>query len=141
MSVASIKTYFRTQLEALGYIEHTDGFNWENVANALMDDRFHVALGQGALKSRSNDNDEMVYPVTVRVFQAGNSEPKTAIDTSAARIDTIVADLLKASNRTLASGILNVSFLGAQPLPLSQSNDNGVLTEMTFNVLVLVSTI
>ena len=141
MSLSSVKTYARTRMAALGYTEWTDGFNAANIPQTLLNSRYFIELGDAGPKSVSNDNEEITVPLTVKSFLAPTGNPKGLIDTAAARVDTIVAPFVKASNRVTTSGILNVTFQSSRVLPLGESNDNGVVVEIAFNVLLLVSTI
>ncbi len=139
--ISDVKTYARTLMRGLSYVEWTDGFNFEDIPNTLLNSRFHVELGDASSKSINNDNDEILMPLTVRSFLQATGDPKKLIDQGALKGDTIITSFLKASNRTLQTGIKNVLFRSMKVLPLASSNDNGVIIEVRFDVLVIVSTI
>lgn len=141
MSVAAVKTYARTRMHALGYKEWTDGFNFQNIPATLLDTRFAVELGNPSTLKISNDNQELSVPFTVRAFVKPTKDPKALIDRGAAKIDTIVTDFVKPAHATTGEEVKNVEFLDGKVLPLADSNDNGIITEINFKALVIVSTL
>lgn len=140
MSIASVKAYARARLSALGYTEWTDGFNWQNIPKTLLENRFHVELQPSVGISNNQDHQTIETQFTVRIFKAPTRDPKTLIDTGAGLADTVIADLLLASNRLTQTGIKTVRFNSMAVEPFDTSNDNSLVVVMVFTALVIIST-
>jgi hypothetical protein len=136
MSLTKIRPYFRGRLEGLGYREHLDGFNIENVPQTLIDRSFHIlvtSIRGGPINHTHQDTEAQVEVV---LFFKGFRDVAAAIDTSIDEVEKIVKDVCKVSNRT--SELLNVVFDGVDFAPLNDQNDNSVLVRMNFAAFVVL---
>lgn len=140
MSLLGVKLYARTRMRALGYTEHTDGFNWKNIPSTKLDKAFHVELGEARGLSNNQDSQDIDAPFTIRAFQAPRLGAKNLIDTGVSMADTIIADLLMASNRLTQTEIKTVRLNTVAVEPLDESNDNGIVVKINFTALVIIST-
>ena len=140
MSIAGVKTYARARMRSLGYTEWMDGFNFANIPSTLLNSRFHVALGDSIGISNNQDNQTIESEFTIRIFRQGTADPKTSIDTATTSADTVITDLLRASNRLTQTEIKNVRFNSMAIEPIDVSNDNGLIVRMSFTALVIIST-
>lgn len=140
MSLASVKTYARARMVALGYTEWSDGFNYHNIPAQRLGDVFHVEFGTASGSAQHHDCQEIEVPFTVRLFEPTGKDPKTLIDRAVAATDAVLAEMLAATNRLTQSGIKNVRFDTMTIEPLDDSNDNGVIAKISFSALVIVST-
>ena len=139
--ITSVLSYARARLGVLGYTEHDDAFNFENAPKTKLDSLFHVELGDATGGVHNQSHIELEVPFTVRVWKAPKRKTNTTRDEAIAAADSVVADLLKASNRTLQSGGLkNVRFERVGFNPLDESNDNGIITKLDFVAVVWIST-
>ncbi len=138
--ISDVLKYARTRLAALGYVEHQDGFNYENVPRTNLDSRFHVVLGQVNGTKVNQDNQEIEANFMVRVFKSPGRNTPAIVDSSVVVADTIIMDFLKASNRLGQSGLKNIGFNTMTIEPLNDSNDNGVIISISFTALVVFST-
>lgn len=138
--ISDVLTYARARLSALGYTEWEDAFNFENLPKGRIDRAFHVQLGAPTGGNVGQDNQEIEVPFTVRVFVSPAKNTKSNYSTAVSKTDTIIADLLKSTNRLGQAGLKNISFNTATLEPIADSNDNGVIVELTFTALVVIST-
>lgn len=141
MSVASVLTFARTRMDALGYTEWDDGFNYENIPETLLDRAYHVEFGRVTQVQLDQNCVVLTVPHTVRVFLRGGADPQTKIDEATALGDTMIAAFLKASNRLTQSTLRSISFDELLILPVSGSNDNSLIVQASFTALVVVSTV
>lgn len=131
---ASVRSYFRTRMNALGYTEWTDGFNFENIPNTLMSKKGRMYHISSPTSGRSDAYDmtsqDIDQDVVVRVFFKGYKDAASAIDAAMAAKDTILGDVLDAVNRT--SVLTNVFYNNDQIIELNDTNDNAAILELNF---------
>lgn len=132
MALTDIRVYFRTQMEALGYVEWRDGFNADNIPSTLLDNSFHIESGDVTPTVSSHQVHEFDCPVTIRIFMKGFLDPVSAIDDSYASVETIYSGLLLPSNR-LGTTVQDIIPTSVRVSPLTLQNDNAVLVEIDFN--------
>lgn len=140
MSIQGVRAFVRTRMQALGYTEWNDGFNWRNIPSTLLDQSFHVELNPSVGISNNQDSQDIETQFTVRIFRAPNREPNQLVDTATGLADTVIADLLRASIRTTQVELKNVRFNSMTVEQLDVSNDNGIVVTMVFTALVIIST-
>lgn len=137
--IADVFTFARARMRVLGFTEWLGGFN-RDVPKTQLNTRFHLELGQPTNAGNDQDNFSIEVPFTVRTFVAPAKNTPPLIDQMIARGDTIIADFVKVLNRQTVAGIKNVQFNTMTVEPLDESNDNGVILQLNFSALVVVST-
>lgn len=138
MSWSVVLPLFKTTMNALGYTEHTDAFNFENIAASRLDKGYHLSVGSIAGVGQNQSDIETNIPVTVRFFKKGFRDPAGARDSAITLAETIVTTLLAPAKRVGTSGIKNILFNSATPDPLAESNDNTILMTLEFTVFVIL---
>lgn len=136
MSLGAVRPYFKDRLGGLGFSEWTDGFNFENIPETILDKAFHVLVESIAGGPINHTHQDTVASVVLRVFFRGYRDVSGAIDESILGVETIVKDVCKVSNRT--SQVLNVVFDSADFEALNLSNDNSVLVTMRFSAEIVL---
>lgn len=140
MSIAAVKTYARARMDALGYTEHYDGFNNENIPSTSLDGAYHVELGQAVGISNNQNAQRLQVPFTVRAYFLGGADVKSRIDEAIAEGDDIIAAFIDPTNRLLTSGIHNVAVESFEVVPVNNSNDNSLVAIARFTALVIMDT-
>lgn len=137
MGLADVRPYFRDSLETLGYVEHEDAFNVENIGSNILNGRFHLETGLVATGPAPHLTHEFLYPITVRIFRKGFRnvwEAYNAIDADAQSIYEVVLDtanrLTKFGDPVNIKDIIPESYI---PLAFDESNDNAIILEMVFS--------
>lgn len=139
--ISDVKAYARARLNALGYKEWRDGFNFENIPRTLLDKSYCVELGVAVGLKDTQDSLDIDAPFTVRIFMKPRRESKGLIDEAIERADEIIFDLMAAVNRvTGTGGLKNIRFDTMTIEPLKDSNDNGVIAKITFAAHVIIPT-
>jgi hypothetical protein len=125
-------------MDGLGYHEHTDGFNRNNIPETLLNLAYHILPGSVQGGPVSHTHQDTNTEVNIGVFFRGYRNSSEAIDAALLAMDTIIKDCCKIANRTnTGAGIFNVVFEGAELSPLSSDeNENTVIVEMLFTVNV-----
>lgn len=143
MSLSLVRPYFKARMEALGYQEWPDGFNFENIPDSILDQSFHVELRQVNPEGLDSPSHlELRVPVTVRVYLKGYRYPADAIDSAMVRLDDIYKEILKPTNRLSGTGGLrNVLPTAASVDPLNAENDNAVVLVLGFECFVEICAI
>lgn len=137
MSLTLVRPYFRTRLDSLGYNEWTDGFDFENIPETILDGAYHLEIGTLSSIGVEHTMIDMEYPLTVRLYLKGFRDPASAIDESISQGEAIVCDITKIVNAN-QQGIKGVEFSTMQPIPKSDNNDNIILLEMEFTARVII---
>lgn len=135
----SVRSYFRTQMTALGFTEWKDGFNVDNIPSTLVNKSFHLSAPTG---SRSDVYDQTSQDVEceiiVRTARKGFKDPAAAIDQCVTDLDDIMHRCLDASRRLSVSGVKNIYYSGHVIEPIADSNDNVAVLEITFTCLIVI---
>lgn len=135
MSLTLIRPYFRTHFKAEGFTEWEDGFAVDNIPDNIIDFAFHIATPTVVGVVLNHTDQETETTVVVTYLIKGYRDPASAIDKAILRCENILGRTQVAADR-LTSGIKNVTFDDLSITPLADTNDNVVLSEMTFTVRV-----
>lgn len=131
MGIANVRQYFRDRMDAIGYVEWTDGFNVENIPSTVLDQSYHVESGQISATTANHQPHRFDCPIVLRVFFKGFNDPIRAIDDAYGYAEDILAEVLLPSNR-LSNDIHDVQPVSIAVNPLTQQNDNSVILEINF---------
>lgn len=141
MSLTAVRPYFRARLNSLGYREWDDAFYADNIPENIIDKAYHIDANEISRTSFSQTDLQLEHVVTTRLFFTGFFKPKDALDKTMERLDAILKEVLKPSNRLSGtSGLRNVDLQGVTIEPLSDSNDNTLLVSLTWNVQINLCT-
>lgn len=138
MAATDIKPFFQTHLNVLKLREWKDGFNWENNPSTILDKSYHLEFPRG-YRDGAYDmaTSDIRFEVTVRVFLKGFRNPADSIQEAIRYWDLINARILASANRA-GTEIKNIYFDSHQIIPLSASNDNVAILEMTFSCFIII---
>jgi hypothetical protein len=126
-----IKPYFRSVLSDLGYKEHKDTFDYENIKSKELHKAFFVEANSfdGAVLNQDGCL-EISGSVLVRAFVKGKNNPYDALNTATAYGQAIVLKCLETNNRT--TNLKNVLFNSMEITPLSESNNDDLIININF---------
>lgn len=137
MSLVNVLPFFRTRMDGLGYSEHEDAFNAENIPATILNNSYHLEVGPvvgGAIPHRTQEAE---MPIVLRAFYKGYRSMNDARDDAITESETILCDILASSVR-LGVTVKNIIFDSYQLLPLNESNDNSIILEMSFRAIVIL---
>lgn len=138
--MSEIRPYFRTHMDALGYKEHKDGFNIENIPSSLLKNSYHIANPTGGRRGPyGNKTQEIEQDTVLSVFFKGYKNVGSAIDDVMVSYDAILTRIISNDNR-LGDNLKNITLENMAMLPINESNDNAILLEITFTCLVYICT-
>lgn len=130
--------YFRTKLESLGYAEHLDEYDEDNIANTIIDKTYSVRPGTLS-SSRSNSLDfEWTFPIDVTLWFNGYGRPSDAVDGSLESIENFLDVILDQANRFDIAGLREIYPTNIDLSPLSVSNDTIIKAKVGFVVVLHV---
>lgn len=138
MSLQAIRPYLSARMAALGYVEHTDPFNDENIPASLLDNGFHQQFLQIIGIDKNNASQGIDVTVELKAFFKGFRNPDEALTQSIIQAEEIIADLTAFKNyANNADPILSVLLdsLSFEPYSID-SNDN--IVQVTFNFRFVV---
>lgn len=132
--------YIQSRMAALKLTEWDDP-DPETIPKPRLNKGYHVIVGN-AIRGISNNQDSqnIELPVTLRVFFAASLRGQKVRAAALEFGDTVLADLLKASNRLKWPGLKNLTFSTLTLEPLANSNDNGVILNFELTALVVIPT-
>ena len=137
MSLSVIRGWFRERLEGLGFEEHEDGFNTDNIGEIDLDRVFHVSV-RSILGGTINHTDQRTdSDVGLSVFIKGGRNANVALDDAILEVERIVKECCNIRNRT-SDGLLNVIFERVSLEPRGLDNDNSVLMSFDFTAVVML---
>jgi hypothetical protein len=139
MSLMDAKQYFRDCLTGLGYKEHLDAFNFENIPGTLFDKAFHVELINAAGFPHDNQCIKIEPSFLCRIFLKGFRNPAAKLDEALVRAQAIIEEALRASKRLGEPTVHNVHFNTLDIRPL-ETNDNAIIIELGFRCQVYSET-
>jgi hypothetical protein len=137
MTLGGVRGFFRTRLDGLGYNEWTDGFNIENIPSTVLDKSYHLAVGPIRSGPANQMHHVFDYPIVVSLFFKGFRDPSSAIDSSLDSAQDVLNDILDPAQRLQTNGLKDIRPNGILVRPLAGSNDNTVVVEISFNVVML----
>lgn len=135
--LVAVRPYFRARFNTLGYTEWSDGFNYENIPENLIDKAYHIDDFEVSAESFNQTDLDLDCVVTTRVFLKGYRTPREALDIANERLDAIFREVLKPSNRLTGTlGLRNVLLTSVAKEPVALSNDNTILLSIVWSVQV-----
>lgn len=139
MSLKQCLPYFRARCKAIGLKEWSDGFNFDNIPASIFDKAFHVQYGTMTGIKQNQQDQEINFPVTVRIFTKGYRDPANGIDSAVELTENLLIECLKPTNRLVQnSGIKNIVFETANYEPIDASNDNAVIATINFRAFMVL---
>lgn len=142
MSLSQTRTYFRQRANSLGLKEWKDGFNFDNIPSSILDKSYHIESGPMVGVKLNMNDQEINAQVNVRLFQKGFRDPASAIDSIEQLSETFIKECVVPKNRLAGrDGLINVVFENLSIEQISASNDNAVISNIQFRVLVILDLI
>lgn len=137
MTLGGLRAFYSAKLTALNLREWTDGFSRANIPSNILDNSFHIEIGQISSGPANNLIHEFKAPVIIRVFFKGYRNPAEAMDNALATGNSILNALLKSSVRFGGTDNLkDIRPVSVNPIPLSDSNDNSLILELAFETIL-----
>jgi hypothetical protein len=140
MSLQAIRPYISARMAGLGYVEHTDPFNDENIPSSLLDNGFHQSFVSILGADKTNASQGVEATVEVKAFFKGFRNPEEALTQSIVQAEEIIADVSAFKNYSNnLDPILSVLLESLSFEPYSvESNDNIVQVTITFRIVVYI---
>lgn len=136
MSLSGARSYFRGRADAIGLKEWADGINFENIPSSVIDRSYHIQAGSGSGTKLNQNDQELSFDVTVRIFMKGYRDSASAVDSAIKMTEDLIKETVSAKNRlTQSNGIKNIVLSSFNFEAFDQSNDNLVIASVTFRVV------
>lgn len=137
MTLGGVRTFIGNKLTTLGLKQWADGFNRENIPANILNKSFHIEHGTFAITVGGQQTHEFRGPMTVRVFFSGYRDPLTAKDTALQFANTIFEALLAPDFRlSEGTNLKDIRPVSVVPVPLAASNDNSLILELVFELVL-----
>jgi len=131
MSLASVRPFFRDRLEGLGFREHDQPFQPNQIGETIVNDSFHISTGTIVSAPANQRVHSFEFPITVRIYKKGFVDLLETYDDIHSTADDVLADLLDPSVR-LGSTIKDIIPESIDIVEIDESNDNVLFLELVF---------
>jgi len=140
MSITAVRPYVTARMTELGYVEHTDPFNDQNIPSAIIDGAFHQAMLEISGVEKNNEAQGVEIPVRIKAFFKGYRTPEEALDQSIFKSEQIVVGMLKAENFFNFTPAITGVFLDSMSFEPydEESNDNTIQVVFVFRFKVWI---
>lgn len=116
--------YLRSVLEGMGYVEHFDEYDKENVANTIIDKSYSITPRGLTSQKSSHLSFEWTFPVTINLWFSGYRKPSDATDDALEKVEAFLDLALDVSTRYSVSGLTDLFPTSIDFEPISDSNDS-----------------
>lgn len=118
----------------LGFTEHKDGFNVENIPSNILDRSFHTSYGGFTGISKSQATQASDVAITLRVFFKGFKEVLDKTDQAVDACEEIIAACVTNENvlERMNLKITNADFESLDIEQLATTNDNSFICTIVF---------
>lgn len=137
MSMDAVIPYFVDRCKALGYVEHEDALNWENIPLTKVERAFHIELGDITKTKTDMWLLTIEVPVTVRLFVKAGRDTKAARTKAIADVKKLIVECMNPV-KLGASQVKGVYFESTSIAAIDDSNDNILMTENKFTALTML---
>jgi len=140
MSLTAVRPYVTARMTDLGFSEHTDPFNDQNIPSAIIDGAFHQAMLEISGVEKNNEAQGVEVPVQIKAFFKGFRTPEEALEQSIIRAEEVVVGMLRAENFFNFSPAITGVFLDSlafEPYD-TESNDNTIQVVFVFRFKVWI---
>jgi hypothetical protein len=138
MSLQAIRPYVSARMAGLGFVEHTDPFNDENIPSSLLDNGFHQSFVSILGIDKTQASQGLEASVQIRAFFKGFRNPEEALTSSIIKAEDIVSDVTAfknyADNDEPIMAVL-LDSMAFEPYSL-ESNDNIVQVTIVLRFIV-----
>ena len=136
MSLEKIRPFFRERLSDLGFLEHEDVFNRENIPKTIIDKSFHILIDSISGGSINHTHQDITAGVTISLYFKGFRDVGQTLDASILDVERIIKQVCNVKART--SELLNVVFNSADFSAINIENDNSIIAEMSFDAQIVM---
>lgn len=140
MSFVDVKPYFQERFKTVDpdLNEWQDAFDINNIPAQIIDKAWHIRVGTTSYQGTAHECLGFAAPVDLKVCLKGYRTPYEAIDNAHALADAIIKECCKSTNRLNQANIKNVLPNLVNVREIGPSNDNVVVLEISFNVLIYI---
>jgi hypothetical protein len=138
--IIDAKNYAVARMLALGYVEHKDPLNTENIPQQLQGRAFHVMIQEPRGISNNQNSQDIEVDFAVRLWLKGKIDVNAARDEALTKLETIIAAFVAPMNRLNATGLKNVVFRSGGIDPIAGSNDNAFVVRTEWTARTVMST-
>lgn len=131
MSFAYVRTLFRERLEGLGFEEHIEPFQPNQIGETIVDNSFHLETGSILGSVANQIVHPFDFPITVRIYRRGFVDLLEAYDELHVTADEVLTDLLLPSVR-IGDPVKDIISESIDIVPIDDSNDNIMVLELVF---------
>lgn len=138
MSLQAVRPYISAKMTGLGYVEHTDPFNDENIPASLLDNGFHQRFTSILGIDKNQASQGIEAGVELKAFFKGFRSPEDALTQSIIQAEDIISELSAFKNyANNVDPIMSVLLDSLSFEPYSDgSNDN--IIQVTINLRFVV---
>lgn len=116
--------YLRNVLQDMGYVEHDDEFDSENIANTVINKTFLITPSGITASVASHTSFEWTFSIVVNLFFEGYRKPSDAIDGALENVELFLDQVLDINKRYAIEGVQTLRPTNVDFEPVEESNDS-----------------
>lgn len=116
--------YVRTKIESLGYKEHVDEYDQNNIASTVINKTFMMTPGTLTSSRSSHQSYEWTFPLEIVIWYKGYLKPSEAVEYAIENVEIVLDELLDVSSRYSVVGLSDIYPESIDFEPISESNDS-----------------
>ena len=137
MSLQKARTYFKSAFKSIGYTEHLDGFQDENLGEINLNKAFHVRAVSIEGGSINQLDQRTETNIIVSTYYKGLRTADEANQIALKEVEKVLKQCVNITNRT-SDGVLNVVFNRAEIRPIDDTNAIHCVIDYDFDVTIMI---
>ena len=136
MSLADVRPFFRSRLNALGYKEHSDAFDDNNRPKNLLEKLYRIESGPLNGGPANQSVHTFDFDVTIQVTLRGGRDNVSLVDRGFVVAEEILADVLQVEVRN-GTNIKDIIPGSISIAPFDVTDDNDCILSLGFTGVVI----
>lgn len=137
MSLQKARTYFKTHMKNIGYTEHLDGFQDDNLGEINLNKAFHIRVNSVEGGAINQLDQRTTTNIIMSTYYKGLRNADEANQTALKEVEKVLKECVNITNRT-SDGILNVVFNRAEVRPVSDTNAIHCVIDYDFDITIMI---
>jgi hypothetical protein len=136
MSLSAVRPFFRARLNALGFREHSDGFDDLNREQSRLDRLYRIQSGPVSGSPANQSIHEFEFDIELVITLSGRRNNVELIDRAFTVAEEVLEDVLQESVR-IGTAIKDIVPGTVSVTPYSGTDDNDLILTMGFSGIIL----
>jgi len=128
MSTSKIRPFINKHMNDLGYTEHLENFDYEDIGSTKIEKTFQVEYNKISLDKQNSEVLDVDVDLTLRFFTKSYKNAPESMAKCLLTLESILARLIDPKN--IMGNFKSVELNGFTPVPMGETNDNIIRGEL-----------